>query len=160
MKTQALFAILLTLVGCQQQSDASHSTANNIEAAARIDGKQANAPVKTNNIVFDIPALLPLTLAQVKAKLGKPVEELQANVTNTERSLIYKKHGLILSIDYFADSPKIEVIGFMNKRDTISFDYLLPLGNLELSDSGYVIDTIRGERPNTYRGIAVRLDTI
>lgn len=111
-----------------------------------------------SSVVFDIPALLRQSVAQVKASLGPPIDELQANVTDTERSLVYKRNGLVLTVDYFIDRQNIEVISLTGERDTTTFQHLLQLGNLSQTSTAYTIDTLRSEKARLYRGIAVSLN--
>ena len=140
------------LAACQQQTDTTHSLPDKSIPATR---QVVSSHLATSPVVFDIPVLLRLSVAQVKAKLGPPADELQANAVNTERSLVYKKHGLVLSVNYFIDVPQVDVISLTNERDTTSFQYLLPLGNLSSTSPTYVIDTLRGKKVGFYRGIAV-----
>lgn len=152
------FSLLLVytsfLVACQQQTDVVQSTLSEKNRPA----KQISSLHSAASAVFDIPVLLQLSIPQVKAKLGTPLEELQANAANTERSLVYKKGGLILSVYYILDTPNVEVISLTNERDTTAFRYLLPLGNISPSINTYRIDTLFGQKPGLYRGIAVRIN--
>lgn len=152
------FSLLLIctsfLVACQQQNDVVHSTLSKKNRPAN----QISPLHSAASAVFDIPVLLQLSVTQVKAKLGTPLEELQANAANTERSLIYKKDGLILSVYYILDTPNVDVISLTNERDTTDFRYLLPLGNVSPSIDTYRIDTLFGQKPGLYRGIAVRIN--
>lgn len=92
LKAKFLSAGAALVVACQQQTDVAQHPAKDTKIIRQDTMQQVNAPFHASNkVIFDIPALLPLTIAQIKAKLGKPVDELQADYMNAERGLVYKK---------------------------------------------------------------------
>jgi len=143
------------LVACQP------STTQNTLDIPKNDIQSIDSKLNSNTaskIIFDIPALLHKSIPQIRKELGQPIDEVQANPVNTERSLLYENKDVSLTVDYFTDDIRVEVISLMGKRDSTSFQHLLPLGNLSANSRDYTIDTLYSEKKGFFRGVAVRLN--
>ena len=157
MKEIALtICIVLMLYSCRNK-DSSINTPEGARFPAGQSDKSTHTLEKTRSrVVFDVPSLLRISILDVRKKLGPPADELQANVTDTERSLIYNKNGLRLTIDYIVETNQVDIISLAATRDTTAYSYLVPLGNLNQDDTTYVIKPQQSEKSGYYHGILIQ----
>lgn len=157
MKTLIILVIsTVMLSSCREKQVSSQTAGDDVTVSTPIaDSGQISGKVR-QDIAFDVPTLLRLSIPQVKKKLGPPADELQANVTDTERSLVYNRNDIQLTINYIVETNRIDNIGLAAKRDTTAYAYLEPLGNLSRLDTAYVIEPQQGEKVGQYHGILIK----
>jgi len=80
-------------------------------------------------IVFDIPFLIRKNILEVKATLGKPINEYDPGYGGTLPTVIYQKNGYELQIDYLSSTGDVAEI-FLAKNSN-SKNELLNAGNLD-----------------------------
>ena len=156
-KTLILLSSFTLLWSCQEKPIPVHE----ISAKQKTEQPPLSPEVlpstsKKRPVVFDVPPLLRLSVNQVKAKLGRPFGDEQADYENATRVLIYKKSGLVLSVGYFVNTQQVDMVSLAIDRDTTAFQYLLPLGNLSPISTAYSVDTLHSDKVGFYRGIVVR----
>lgn len=144
------------LCSCRDKQASTQAVRGDVKLSAPINVPgQALGKVR-QAVAFDVPSLLQLSVPQIKRRLGPPADELQANVTDTERSLIYNKNGIQLTINYIVETNQIDNIGLAAKRDTTAYAYLEPLGNLNQQDTAYVIEPQQGEKAGQFHSLLIK----
>ena len=56
---------------------------------------------------FNVPALVGLTVDQIRAQLGKPISDEQGSANKDLKTLLYRRKGYELSIDYEVQSRRL-----------------------------------------------------
>ena len=153
LKLLALAGCFLLTYSCKERPTSMQEPSTKTKSLA---SKTSISAKKSSSTVFDIPSLLHLSISQAKAKLGRPMDEEQADYENATRVLIYKKQGLVLTVSYLVGTQQVDMVSLAIDRDTTAFQYLLPLGNLSATNNSYSIDTLHSEKVGLYRGIVVR----
>ena len=156
-KLLVLTGCFVLACGCQEKPAPTQKASAKMKTErSSLASKPSTLVNRDNPAVFDIPPLLQLSVSQAKAKLGPPIDEVQADYENATRMLIYKKQGLVLSVSYLVDTRQVDMVSLSIERDTTATQYLLPLGNLSANDNAYLVDTLHSEKAGFYRGIVVR----
>lgn len=62
--------------------------------------------------VFNLAALVNLPASKVRARLGKPISDQQESINEEMRSMLYRRKGYELSIDYELQSQRLVQIYF------------------------------------------------
>lgn len=109
-----------------------------VVAAVASSSVRSRAPV-----VFDIPALIGKDITQIKAALGKPIDDLKMN--DTLHYMTFSKDGQELSFNYDAKTKAVQSI-FFDADDASgqkqSKELLLDRGNLSENDSRYKVEVM------------------
>ncbi|WP_156176228.1 hypothetical protein [Hymenobacter terrenus] len=157
MKNIKLLAVAAcTLCGCRDKESSAQVAKDTAKPTPQTYTSNLISQKANSTVVFDVPSLLRLSMLEVKKKLGPPNDELQANVTDTERSLVYDKKGLRLTINYFVRTNQIDNISLATiNHDTTAYSYLEPIGNLRHQDTTYVIKPQEGEKAGQYHGLLI-----
>ena len=154
----ALGLILLATQGCDTITRPTNTEnalpANSLEPAPKISSAK---PSPKSDIVFDVPALVGLTITQIKSKLGKPASDEQNNASGTAHNCVYKRGDYNLVIDYYVSSGKVSQF-FINSTDVLkSYAHLLRASNLGSASAKYYVKASEG--PTTERNPGVLVTT-
>jgi hypothetical protein len=151
-----VFFFASVISSCHDKQTAAQPVRADVKPEAQAATLSQIAPKKHQASIFDMPALMKLSISQIRSKLGPPLDEMQANVTDTERSLIYKKDGLKLTIDYIVQTGQVDDIALTTEHDTDDYVHLESLGNLSQQDTAYSIEPQPGKSAGNYEGVLIR----
>jgi hypothetical protein len=142
-----VFFFASVISSCHDKQTAAQPVRADVKPEAQAATLSQIAPKKHQASIFDMPALLKLSISQIR---------MQANVTDTERSLIYKKDGLKLTIDYIVQTGQVDDIALTTEHDTDDYVHLESLGNLSQQDTAYSIEPQPGKSAGNYEGVLIR----
>ena len=108
---------------------------------------------------FDIPALVGLTIDQIRAQLGKPISDEQGSINEDLKTLLYRRKGYELSIDYEVQSRRLFNIYLSSLQERQHYTVLLRAANASAEGGrGYQVDAQNGEA-GLYENLAFTLDS-
>ena len=114
--------------------------------------------VDTTSYVFDLPALVPLTADQVRARLGKPDSDEQESINEEMKTLIYYKKGYKLLINYEVPSRRLIGLYFYPTKSWQKYPHLLQQANVREGEAGYSV-TPANEANGLCEGIDIMPDS-
>ena len=108
--------------------------------------------------VFNIPARIGLRADQIKATLGKPISDERESIDELVKSLIYRRQGYELLIDYKVRSRQVINFYLSPTKSWKKYAYFLTAGNLNQEDKHYKVDLLNEEN-GLYQGVVVTPDS-
>ncbi|MEZ2339160.1 hypothetical protein AB6735_26175 [Mucilaginibacter sp. RCC_168] len=109
--------------------------------------------------IFDLPALKNKNIDQVTKALGKPSEELKPTKLEVENHItglkFFTKGKYVLTVEYYADSKKVESY-FLGEKDIVAnYKPLIAIGNL-VNSLDYYIEPVRAHKDHAkFTGINI-----
>jgi hypothetical protein len=100
-----------------------------------------------------------LTADQITARLGKPVSDEQGSDNEQMKTLLYKRKGYVLSIDYEVKSRRLLDVYFTPASSWQAYQELLRAANVTAEDGkGYKVQPLN-EEDGLYEGITITPDS-
>ncbi|WP_310397804.1 hypothetical protein [Hymenobacter sp.] len=108
---------------------------------------------------FNIPALVGLTVDQIRTQLGEPISDEQGSDNEDLKTLLYRRKGYELSIDYEVQSRRLFNIYLSSLQSRQPYPVLLRAANATAEGGkGYQVDPQNGE-DGLYENLAITLDS-
>ena len=156
MKVGILVSASLLLVQCSSNNsqEVVHTVAP-IPPSITVLKPVARRQVAPTGVVFDLDALHGLSIDQLKAKLGKPVKDLQSNFDGSQRECLFKKKGFLLDANYDVRSRIVDILILSDTSSILCYKQLLSLSNADTTSIRYKVEASQG--PNTGSNVGVEI---